>query len=204
MGYLLALALQDFSLSTFFTSLKSSVPSTVKIDSRIGQTEHRFGKIRFPQVILMMLHLVKEMPQDDTMMRYAVMKLTERLASANHRNQALLNEIGVVRFTFNKLFTPQTQQIDDSERAVLQRLLRRLLEMGASTEDAREVYQRALKDDPSIDTEVLEVLKSCQRAKWPEHLSFDGTGVLELKEDGGKGFPCPNGFTFMVRMFQNL
>jgi hypothetical protein len=198
MGYLLALALQNFSLCNTFTSLRTSPPSTTNIDSAIGQQEHRLGKICAPRAVLIMLNLTADVLRDDPMIRYAVLKVTERLAAANHRNQALLNGIGIVRHVFDQLYTTQSPPLDDAERAVLQKLLRRMLEMGASTADARHIYQRALRTDLTIDREVLEILKTGQRAKWPEHFSFDGTAALQLKEDGGRMFPCPTGFTFMV------
>lgn len=145
-----------------------------------------------------MLNLTTEVPRDDSMIRYAVLKVTERLAVANHRNQAFLNGTGIVRHVFDKLYTTQDLPLDGAERAVLQKILRRMLEMGASTADARHIYQRAIRKDLTIDGEVLEVLRTGQRAKWPEHFSFDGTAALQLKEDGGRMFPCPTGFTFMV------
>lgn len=198
MGYLLALALQNFSMCDIFTSLRAPLPSTANIDSAIGQQEHQFSKIRAPQAVLIMLNLTAEAPRDDSLIHYAILKVTERLAAANHRNQALLNGIGIARHVFDKLYTPQSPPLDDAERAVLQKLLRRMLEMGASTAHARHMYQRTLRKDLTIDEEILEVLRTGQRAKWPEHFSFDGTAALQLKEDGGRMFPCPTGFTFMV------
>ena len=147
MGYLLALALQNFSMCDIFTSLRTSPPSTANIDSAIGQQEHRFGKIRAPQAILIMLNLTTEVPRDNSMIRYAILKVTERLAAASHRNQALLNGTGIVRHVFDRLYTAQNLPLDDAERAVLQKLLRRMLEMGASTADGRHIYQRASRKD---------------------------------------------------------
>jgi hypothetical protein len=108
MGYLLALALQNFSMCDIFTSLRTPLPSTANIDSAIGQQEHRFGKIRAPQAVLIMLNLTTEVPRDDSKIHYAILKVTERLAAANHRNQALLNGIGIVRHVFDKLYTAQS------------------------------------------------------------------------------------------------
>lgn len=198
-GYLLALAVQNFSLSNLFTSFRTSLPSTAQIDSIIAQTEHRFGKIRSPQAILVMLKLINVTPRDEPMLPYSILKITDRLASASHRNLALLNGVGTVQFAFDRLYGKEKENgDDDAAKAVLQKLLRRLLEMGASTSEARAIYHRALKDDMTIDPEILEVLRSAKRAKWPEYFSFDGAASLELIEDGGRMLPCPTGFTFMV------
>ena len=77
MGYLLALALQHFSMCDIFTSLWTSPPSTANLDSAIGQQEHRFGKIRAPQAVLIMLNLTTEVPRDNSMIPYAILKVTE-------------------------------------------------------------------------------------------------------------------------------
>lgn len=131
------------------------------------------------------------------MLHYAMLKITERLAAAGHRNLALLNGTGLIQFVFERLYGPE-QNDDTAERTVMQRLLRRLLEMGASTTEARAIYHRVLKEDLTIDPEILEVLRSAKRAKWPEHFSFESVAALHLNEDGGRMLPCPTGFTFMV------
>ena len=201
MGYLLALALQNFSLSNLFTNLRASLPTPAKIDSVIAQNEHRLGKVRLPQVILVMLKLVDILPRDESMQPYATLKVIERLVSLNHRNHSMLNEAHLTGFVFGKLYgTKPTEGLvaDDAERSVLQRMLRRLLEMGASTAETRAIYQRAVDENLRVDAEILDILRSARRAKFPEYFSFDGPASMQLNEDGGRIFPCPMGFTFMV------
>jgi len=201
MGYLLALALQNFSLSNLFTNLRASLPTPAKIDSIIAQNEHRLGKVRLPQVVLVMLKLVELLPRDESLQPYATLKVIERLVSLNHRNHSTLNEAQLTGFVFNKLYgIKHGEELveDDAERSVLQRMLRRLLEMGASTSEARAIYQRAVDENLRIDAEVLDILRSARRAKFPEYFSFDGPASIQLNEDGGRTFPCPMGFTYMV------
>lgn len=167
----------------------------------IAQNEHRLGKVRLPQVVLIMIKLVDILPRDESMQPYTTLKVIERLVSLNHRNHSMLNEANLTGFVFNKLYgTKRTEElvIDDAERSVLQRMLRRLLEMGASTAEARAIYQRTVDEDLRIDAEILDILRSARRAKFPEYYSFDGPASIQLDEDGGKIFPCPMGFTFMV------
>jgi hypothetical protein len=135
------------------------------------------------------------------MQPYATLKVIERLVSLNHRNHSMLNEAHLTGFVFGKLHgTKPTEGLvaDDAERSVLQRTLRRLLEMGASTAEARAIYQRAVDENLRVDAEILDILRSARRAKFPEYFSFDGPASIQLNEDGGRTFPCPMGFTFMV------
>lgn len=198
MGYLLALSVQNFSLSNIFTTLRASVPSTAKIDSMIAQNEHRLGKVRLPDVVLIMVNLVVNLPRDESLLPYATLKLVERLISQNHRNHSMLNEAHLIGLIFERLYGKEKVTIDDAERSVMQRTLRRLLEMGASTAETRTIYQRVVNDDLVIDGEILEILRSAKRAKFPQYYSFDGPASLQLNEDSGRVFPCPMGFTYMV------
>lgn len=204
MGYILALAVQNFSLSNFFTNLRASVASTAKIDSMVIQNEHRLGKVRLPEVVLVMFNLIDYLPRDESMLPYATLKLIERLVSLNHRNHSMLNEAHLVQAVFLRLYGRvnskggEAEEMDDAERSVLHRTLRRLLEMGASTAETRMMYQRAVNENLIINSEVLDIIRSARRAKFPEYFSFDGPASLQLNEDGGKIFPCPMGFTYMV------
>lgn len=201
MGYTLALALQNFSISNLFLSFRESLPSPAKIDSLIAQNEHRLGKVRLSPVVLLMMESVDILPRDESMLPYATLKMAERLVSLSHRNHSMLNE-HLVGHVFTKLYARgvKPEDMDDAERAVLQRMLRRLLEMGASTAETRMVYQRIVDTELNIDSEILEILRSAKRAKFPEYFSFDGPAALHLNEDGGKSFPCPMGFTFMASL----
>ncbi|CCA74832.1 hypothetical protein PIIN_08801 [Serendipita indica DSM 11827] len=201
-GYTLALALQNFSISNLFLSFRESLPSFAKIDSLIAQNEHRLGKVRLSPVVLLMMECVEILPRDESMLPYATLKMVERLVSLSHRNHSMLNEARLVEHIFTKLYARgvNVEDIDDAERAVLQRMLRRLLEMGASTAETRMIYQRMVDTDLNIDSEILEILRSAKRAKFPEYFSFDGPAALHLNEDGGKTFPCPIGFTFMANL----
>lgn len=198
MGYLLALSLQNFSIANLFASIQDFSSSTAGIDSKIAQTEHRLGKIRLPQAVLIMLKATDTLPSEEPMLRYAVLKVIERVTTLNYRNHALLNRVGLLQQLFDNLYNKEGTSMNEAERSVMQRTLRRLLEMGASTGEARAIYCKAVKEDMKINSEILEILKSAKRAKWPEYLSFDGPASLQLLEDGGKMLPCPLGFTYMV------
>jgi hypothetical protein len=82
---------------------------------------------------------------------------------------------------------------------VMQKLLKKMLSIGAPTKDVRLMFRNVVQMDDTLDSHILEMLRMTMRVKWPEHFSLDGAASIELREDGGKGMPCPQGFSFMVR-----
>lgn len=199
MGLLLSLALQDLTLSGIFSALRSA--SGANIDATIAEFESRLGTIRRPGAIAILWELVPQLTGDNPSMRYAVFKLFEILSQLSHRNQAILSSLGLVKSLFARYSELKGKESSPSkERQVLQKLLRRLLEMGATTAEARTIFQKAVKDDDTLDTDILEVIKYGMRSRWLEHISMESPAALILSDDGVKGMPN-TGFTFMVRAF---
>jgi hypothetical protein len=88
--------------------------------------------------------------------------------------------------------------IPEKERQVLQKLLRRLLDMGATTTEARTIFQKAIREDTGgLDSEMLDLLRFGMKSRWLEHFSMEGRSALVLEEEGIRGLPA-TGFTFMV------
>jgi hypothetical protein len=132
-------------------------------------------------------------------MRYGYYKLIDVFAQTNHRNLAILNSVGIVQPLLLLLYPPNpTNHLPTRERAVVQKLLRRLLELGVTTEEARLLFQRCVRADETLDEEWLGIVKGAMRARWPEHFSINGRGALVLEDKISKGM-LGTGFTFMVR-----
>ena len=111
-----------------------------------------------------------------------------------------MNALGLGGIIVARLYFPMpSRAISPQTEMVMQKLLKKMLSVGASTKDARAVFRKLLREGDTIDSRILESLKMSMRVKWPEHFSFDGEASIELREDGGKGMPCPQGFSFMVR-----
>jgi hypothetical protein len=89
--------------------------------------------------------------------------------------------------------------VSEKERQVLQKLLKRLLEMGATTSEARTIFQKAIKEDEMLDTEVVELIRAGMKSRWLEHFSIESPASLVVSEEGIKGLPI-TGLTFMVCM----
>lgn len=211
-GLLLSLAMETFSLYTFFTALPAGDQETLDmaaLDTYTQSQERRWLNASNIKAIpvLLTLNVTTNAP---IALSYLVYKVVERIIASSHRNQAALNELGVARIVFDRLF-PKTdphardttvRRRDASEEMVLHKILRRLLEMGSTNMDeARHIFSSTLKGrlEPIIDPAILELLRSSARAKWPEFFSLHHAAALTLTQARGKVFPPPLGFTFSVR-----
>ena len=208
MGFLLSLSLCDFSLSNFFSSLRGI--SHDAIDAKIG--EFHLGTIKYPEALTILWNLA--LPQltgassdldEYHPPRYALFKLFELLFQVNHRNHAILCGLGLIKSVFARFYeTRKNAGVLEKERHVLQKLLRRLLEMGATTTEARGIFQKAVmlkevdgKSDEVLDGEILEVVRFGMKSRWLEHFSMETPAAIVVRDDRFKGLPA-TGFTFMV------
>ncbi|KAG6865427.1 hypothetical protein C0991_002665 [Blastosporella zonata] len=196
LGLVLALATHDFSVSDVFTTLRATPEE--ELDTVVAAIEGRLGIIRRPGAILILWNAIPQVAVDDDVMRCAILKLFELLSLASHRNQAILSTIGLVRSLFQRFYTARSDPaVTDKERHILQKLLRRLLDMGATTSEARLIFQKTIKDNNTLDTEILDVVRFGIKSRWLEHFSMESPAALVLREDNFRGLPSA-GFTFMI------
>ena len=210
MGFLLSLSLCDFSLSNFFSSLRD-VPHD-NIDAKIG--EFHLGTIKYPEALMILWNLA--LPQltgassnldEYDAPRYALFKLFELLFHVNHRNHAILCGLGLIKSVFARFYdTKMDAGVLEKERHVLQKLLRRLLEMGATTTEARGIFQKAVvlkevdgKSDEVLDGEILDVIRFGMKSRWVEHFSMEAPAAIVVRDDKFKGLPA-TGFTVRVSL----
>lgn len=200
-GFLLSFSLSNFSFAGFFRYLRSAESR----EEQLAEFEHRPAVIHIPQAILAIVHLLDNIPETDEILPYSVFKVVERLVTFSHRNQASLSALGLGGILFDRLYCPSpSHAISPQTELVMQKLLKKLLSIGASTKDAREMFRKVVQEDGIIDSHILETLRLSMRVKWPEHFTFDGEASIELPEDVGKGMPCSQGFSFMVRALSCL
>ncbi|OCH84794.1 beach-domain-containing protein [Obba rivulosa] len=193
---LVSLALHDFSFSGLF-AIK---PGTefAELNRHLQQFEPRFGSIRHPEALLIVFDVIPRLYPDNAALRYCVYKLLERLASHNHRNQCVLNNLGLVSPLFLWYYDAKSDAgVPKEERQVVQRLLRKLIDVSTTTEEARLMFQRVVRDDDILDADVLEVLRAGMKVRWPEHFSLESPATLRVAQSGVRGLPI-TGFTFMV------
>lgn len=134
----------------------------------------------------------------------------ERIAFANRRNQAILNEAHFCRH-LSRLLDSGTLPVPLAASA--QKSYKRVLEMGLKFEEAEELFKELMtpppseSDDFSLSSGALERVKSGMRTAgiWPPFVSIgDGktssrSGIqLSNSRLRGRSFPSALGFTFMV------
>jgi hypothetical protein len=189
--------MHDFSVSSIFMSLRTV--ELEELDHRILQIEPRLGLISQTGAMRLLLELLPSL-SEDPMLHYAVYKLLERLTALSHRNKVILSNLGLLGTLFKTFVDPQTElHVSKQERRVMQKLLRRIMDLGASATEVREIFRSAVSADDKLNLHVLDVLRSGMKARWPDHFSLERRAAIIFSEDGIKGLPS-NGFTFMVRV----
>ncbi|KAI0002519.1 beach-domain-containing protein [Russula compacta] len=197
LGFLFSLALHDFSISSLFMSLRAT--ECADLDSRIKDIEVRLGLIAQPGAVGILLDLLPRL-SEDSMPHYVVYRLLERLSALKHRNKVILSGLGILGRLF-QTFTSFTFQKGSSaasrEQRIIQKLLRRILDLGATTVDARIMFQSAVSSDGTLDGDILEMIRGGIKSRWPDHFSFEKRAALKFHEENTKGMPT-SGFTFMI------
>lgn len=187
------MSLNDFSVSGIFTSLRDT--PLEELDQKIKEFESRLGLIKLPGAVRLLWDFRPQLGADDSAMYYAFFKLFERLCATCHRNLATLSSIGIVKSVMEYYADARTRR--DVEQ-VVQKLLRHLLDLGATTPEARMLFQRTiLSGEQSLDTEMLEIVRSAMKSRWPEHFSLESLAEFTMVHDGVRGVPA-TGFTFAV------
>lgn len=92
-------------------------------------------------VVPLLLELQADLDNDERELGFMVLSSLQTLAALSTRSQVALNEVGVVAILLDRLFPER--KVDDEgeeERAVLHKLVDRLLEMGAGTKETRRMF----------------------------------------------------------------
>jgi hypothetical protein len=164
---LLAFSLSDFS--PFFIGFFVQVQDA---DEKVKQVS---GTFKHSGAVTILWELAGE--SNETATRYTLFKLLEVLFTLNHRNAGILSSLGIVGDVFRRLKISQ-----DKEKQVLQKLLRRLLEMGASTREARGLFGATVHDE-KLDPEILDIIRFGMKSRWVEHFSMEGSAALDLQTE---------------------
>ncbi|KAJ7143646.1 beach-domain-containing protein [Mycena filopes] len=204
LGLVLAFAFRNFAVASLFKSLRAAAD----VDAVLRDTVARLGTIKRPGAMALLVRLAEPHlltgADTDPGMRYAVLKLYELLSATTHRNHVVLSSFAPLTASLLKRFCDTTANTTAPlERNVLQKLLRRLLDMGATPAVARLLFQAVVKAQDgkdgtlSLDAELLELIRYAMKSRWLEHFSLESPAALALTEEGVKGLPVP-GFTFMI------
>ncbi|KAI0360774.1 beach-domain-containing protein [Trametes cingulata] len=192
-SFLTCLALHNFAWSRFFLHIAGA--DYAAVDRKFQEFSTQLGMIHVPEALRVLYDAVTRTTQDNALLRYMGTKLLERLTLHKHRNQCVLSSLGLERSLFERLCSPSG--LPKAERQVVQKLLRRLLDQNVRTEDARLMFQRAIRPDDTLDPDVLEVLRAGMKVKWPEHFSLESPAAIRVTKTGTRALPS-TGFTFMA------
>ncbi|KAL0063705.1 Beige protein-like 1 [Marasmius tenuissimus] len=178
LGFLLSLALHDFSVSGFFVSLgETSVESA---EATLNEFQTRLGTIIRPPAIFLLHRVIVAHCQKDSTIVFAFFKLLELLVSKNHRNQAVLSTVEVVRPVLDHFIVTKANE-DRQER---------------ENSRTKTAPPGPFEDDGTLDMDILEVIKAAMKSRWLEHLSFRSKMSMTYTQEGMKGMPT-TGFTLM-------
>lgn len=187
-GTILSFALNDFAMVPVFISTRQATQETR--DATLTTYFKRMGNIVRPEALKIIWDLLSS--TSDHVLRYAILKTFEHLSQSSHRNHIVLGTLDLSAF---ELFRTST---NTDERHVTQKLLRKLMDAGPATKEARYIFQKALNPDDTINLEVLELIRVGMKARWPTHFSLEEKAYISVREPPARGLPS-TGFTVMVR-----
>ena len=136
MGISLALALSDFSLSGLFTSIRGAQGHDLEV--QLVKFRSCLGTIHRPEVFRILRDLASAIRCQYT--TEGSPRSKSCFIYLSHRNQGILSGLGIVKSVFTRFIeTRSDENFSDRERHVLQKALRGLLDMGATTSEARQI-----------------------------------------------------------------
>ncbi|KAF4607270.1 hypothetical protein EYR38_001331 [Pleurotus pulmonarius] len=193
LGLVLSLLLQDAWFSESFVKLASTDDG--ELDTQISEVCSKIGPIRRPGAVNILWDILPRIPAEDHSSRMVFFKVFEQLCRFSHRNQAVLSTSGIIKPLLGYYYGSRTE-ISAKERQVVSKLLKKLLDMGATTPEARFIFQRAVKRDDSLDVDILESIRSGMKSRWPEHFSMESAASICLSGVNSK--VLTSGFSIMV------
>lgn len=219
-SHLLSLSLNEFQapFDNFF--IATEMGSLDSVDERIAEIKMqkensevraRF-KIKHSAAMRLLWNFVERV--EDRQSRYALYKIIELLFGACPRNGAVLSSLGVIGDVFERFLRiraslksidgGQVEKNDlEKEKQVLQRLLRKLLEMGTNTTEAKRIFQAAVmrrqeSGDETLDPEILEILRFGMKSRWVEHFSLEGGASIVISGENKWNHLPEAGLSFFV------
>lgn len=212
-SFLLSFAMQDFSLSDIFPSIRRTLSTSPNassplvhqpiVDQALDSVSAMLANLHFPQPLLLLLEAQELQPASEVHLSYAILRSLLLVASANQRNNILLSQMAFVSVIVPRVFSLHGAMFrleEDPLRPTLLKLLRRTIEAGVKHAEARALFQLAIKDGSSLDDDVLEILRHGMKSRWPGMLNAWGRSWVECRALLEKGFnKNATGITFVVR-----
>ncbi|KIK26284.1 hypothetical protein PISMIDRAFT_271223 [Pisolithus microcarpus 441] len=200
LGCLLSLSFHNFGLVDMFSTLVLC-QDLADLDVRFLEYTPSFGTIHLPHVFRVAWDFMARSLATSGPMRLVIYKILEHLTQSSHYNLAVLDEANVLPPLFSH-FASSSMGISDSdspspERRLLSKILKRLFEIGASTQDVRKLLQCAVKENGALDGEMIELLRTGMKCHWPPHISLQGSSTITKWMGDAKVLPAA-GFTLSM------
>lgn len=195
LGLLLSFVLHEPAVEPLFKSLQAA--SIDQVDDVLAEYDAHLQTIHHPGALPLLWslhHRVWTIPS----LRLGLSKILGRLATACHRNLSVMSNAGLVLPILQYLLSSRGDgDVSDSERHAWQKLLRRLLELGAAPSHARLILEKVIGEDETLDAEMLDLVRYGMRSRWVDHFSMESSSAFIVTDEDSKGLPT-TGITFMV------
>lgn len=182
---------------------------TSAIDSLVSELDIPSARISHPEAAPILLRLAWAHDSDRT--SYALAKLIDRVAATTYANRAALGQAHIVRLIWDRLYpylpSSSSQVIPTPEANVLQKVMRRILELGAPLDDMKLLFRRTGETSNGVGLKALGLLKGNPLARWPSFLALRGEEAgMDVKNvvGRGKGLFGNTGITILVCLFISL
>ena len=175
-------------------------PNTQNADLQtwLHDFDSAFGHIYHPEPLRLLYDCLQLVPEDRPALRYSVYTVLDQLSRRTHRNHSIISSLGVTRSLFQAYHAAKDDvSTSKEEQYVLQKLLKRIVDVGLTTDDARLMFQKAVRPDDTLDINVLEILRAGTKVNWPDHFSLKSPASFEVSCESVRSLPT-TGFTFMV------
>ncbi|KAG9085009.1 hypothetical protein FRC06_003772 [Ceratobasidium sp. 370] len=177
------------------------------IDPLVSEQDTTSARMTHPDAVLILLRLAWSLPLPTrSHISYALAKLIDRLMAASYANRAALSQAGIVHLVWDRVFpvsgkSTSPDPVSLPESIVLQKLLRRILDLGSPLDDLKLLFKRTA--DPAVAVKALGLLKGNPNARWPGFLAFRGEEAgLDVKQvGGGRGVFGNNGITILMWIY---
>ncbi|KAJ3575407.1 hypothetical protein NP233_g1115 [Leucocoprinus birnbaumii] len=198
LGLLYSFMVHDFSADTLFTSLHGAAIDDV--DDLLVKYESHVHLIHHPP-ILPLLSTFHQRVWTRSSSRYGLSRILGRLASSRHRNLAVMSSAGLVLPILDHFHSSKSDSsMVEKERHAWQKLLRRLLELGADPAHARAILHRTVQDGDVLDTEMLDLIRYGMKSRWVDHFSMESAACIKMSDLESKFLPG-SGITFMAWIY---
>ncbi|KAF8696543.1 Beach protein, partial [Rhizoctonia solani] len=170
------------SLSVFLPTIDAqshddSDATVTPVGDYITQLDTPSARISHPLAIPILLRLTWSLSNETY--SFAMAKLFDRLAAVSYANRATMAGSGIVRLVWDRLYPlPTSKSIGSTDLPVqeshaLQKLLRRVIDVGAPLSDLKHLFKRT-SSNGAVGLKALAALKGNPQARWPSFLSFRG------------------------------